>query len=139
MSTDSDEVDDATFLANVQADEDDEAFFLAWLAAYGHTCSHAEWTKAKAETEHLLRRPRLLRAEFWHAWLRVVVRDEMKLGGKDAAVVATRDHFKLSSKQERTIWTAAKLITKPGQAEPAMTTPPLFKHNSLQSDLLDAD
>ena len=76
-------------------------------------CGHDVLKKALADTAHLLQRPRRLGAETWHAWLRAVVRHEMKAGGKDAAVVATRDHFKLSSKQERTIWTAIKPLAKP--------------------------
>jgi hypothetical protein len=98
MQADSDEVDNATFLANVEADEDDEDFFVALLAAYGHTCGHDELTKAKAETEHLAQRPRLLRAETWHAWIRAVVRSTEK---KWDGIRAARDHL---GAPERSIW-----------------------------------
>jgi hypothetical protein len=120
MHADSDGDDENFFLAHGEADEDDEDFFLAWLAAYGHTCNDAELTKAKAATKHLLQRPRRLTAETWHAWLRAAVRLEMKAHGKkDAAVVATRDHFGLLPEQERTIWTAIKPLAKPAQPKTA--------------------
>jgi hypothetical protein len=59
--------------------------------------------EAVAATEHLVRRPRRLQAEYHRVWIRAVVRSEMKTSGLDAAVVATRDHFKVS---ERTVWNA---------------------------------
>jgi hypothetical protein len=67
-------------------------------------CSHDVLRKALAATEHLLRRPRRLQAEFHRVWIRAVVSSEMGANGKkDAAVFATQGHLKVS---ERTVWNA---------------------------------
>jgi hypothetical protein len=64
-------------------------------------CGHEVMAKALAATEPLIRRPRLLQAEFHHAWIRAVVSSEMGADGKkDAAIFAAQGHLEVS---ERTV------------------------------------
>lgn len=64
MHTDSDEVDE----------------FLAW--AKENDCSHEAMERALAKTAHLCRRSRLLRTEFWYAWIRALVFSKLKPWGR---------------------------------------------------------
>jgi hypothetical protein len=67
-------------------------------------CDDVALARALVATEHLIRRPRRLQAEFHRAWIRAVAFSEMRASDKkDAAVVAARDRLGAS---ERTVWTA---------------------------------
>jgi hypothetical protein len=98
-----------------------DAEFLAWVAAHSHDCGHNVMAEALRDTEHLVRRPRRLRAEFSRTWIRAVVRAEMETSGKkDAAVVAARDYLGAG---ERTVWAALA---------PPPAAPPLNKERFLK-------
>jgi hypothetical protein len=89
--------------------DSEDADFLAFVEANAHNCTHAEMDAAKAATAHLLRRSRVLRAEYAHMWCRAIVDCEMIDMGrskKDAAVAFVMDKLAVS---KSLVWRALKL------------------------------
>jgi hypothetical protein len=63
---------DATCSRHMATDSNkaDDAEFFAW--AKENDCSHEAMKRALDATAHVRQRPRLLRTEFWYAWIRAL-------------------------------------------------------------------